>query len=367
MKVIRPTLILDEAVCKANIQRIVTKAKESQVLLRPHFKTHQSHTIARWYAEAGVRQCTVSSVAMASYFAADGWTDITIAFPINTLEINAIRELSEAINLHVTLESVEAVYELNKLLNHPVGCYIEIDTGYHRTGIHANDSSKIEAILQVMEKSSMLLLKGFLSHAGHSYKCRTKEEVQEIHLQDVKYMEALKKAYLSRYPSILVSIGDTPSCSIMPGFSGIDEIRPGNLIFYDLTQVAIGSCSREQIALLMVCPVVAMYPERNEVIIHGGSVHFSKDMLLVKGCSMYGEVIHFKGGTWDPAPTGMYLKSLSQEHGTIHVPSEQVHSINVGDVLGVLPVHACLTADAMGEYDSLNGGVISMMPKRYLK
>lgn len=82
---------------------------------------------------------------------------------------------------------------------------------------------------------------------------------------------------------------------------------------------------------------------------------------------MYGEVIHFNGGTWDRTPTGMYLKSLSQEHGTIHVPDEQVHSINVGDVLGVLPVHACLTADAMGEYVSLNGGIIPMMPKRYLK
>jgi D-serine deaminase-like pyridoxal phosphate-dependent protein len=367
MKIIRPTLIVDEAVCRTNIQRIVTKAKNSQVSLRPHFKTHQSHTIAQWYAEAGARQCTVSSVAMASYFAAHGWTDITIAFPINLREVKAIRELSETINLHVILESVETVYELDKSLNHPVGCYIEIDTGYHRTGIQANDRSTIEAMLQAMEKSSMLLFKGFLSHAGHSYKCRTKEEVQEIHLQDVKCMEALKNSYLSRYPSISVSIGDTPSCSIVPVFPGIDEIRPGNLVFYDLTQVAIGSCSREQIALLMACPVVARYPERNEAIIHGGSVHFSKDMLLVEGRSTYGEVIHFKGETWNPTPTGMYLKSLSQEHGIIHVPNEQVHSITVGDILGILPVHACLTADAMGEYVSLSGAVISMMPKRYLK
>ncbi|MBY0433245.1 MAG: hypothetical protein K2U26_03955 [Cyclobacteriaceae bacterium] len=87
MKITRPTLLLDEQKCRANIKRIVDKAKRARVKLRPHFKTHQSHEVGSWFREEGVSACTVSSIEMAAYFAKDYWHDITVAFPVNVLEV----------------------------------------------------------------------------------------------------------------------------------------------------------------------------------------------------------------------------------------------------------------------------------------
>jgi D-serine deaminase-like pyridoxal phosphate-dependent protein len=55
----------------------------------------------------------------------------------------------------------------------------------------------------------------------------------------------------------------------------------------------------------------------------------------------------------------MYVKSLSQEHGIIRAGSGDLQKIREGDVLGVLPVHSCLTADCMGKYLSTDDKIIS--------
>ncbi len=74
-----------------------------------------------------------------------------------------------------------------------------------------------------------------------------------------------------------LSVGDTPGCSLLPDFPGVDEIRPGNFVFYDAEQLEIGSCASNQIAVALACPIVARHPERNEVVLYGGAIHLSKE------------------------------------------------------------------------------------------
>lgn len=79
-----------------------------------------------------------------------------------------------------------------------------------------------------------------------------------------KAKNALSEAGL---PDLLFSIGDTPSCSIAEAFPPpIDEIRPGNFIFYDLFQVSLGACRDEDIAAAVACPVISKHPERQEML-----------------------------------------------------------------------------------------------------
>ncbi|MEJ0055892.1 MAG: hypothetical protein WDN75_09730 [Bacteroidota bacterium] len=65
---------------------------------------------------------------------------------------------------------------------------------------------------------------------------------------------------------MILSIGDTPTCTVADEFTGINEVRPGNLVFYDMMQVIIGSCKREDVAIAMACPVVAFNEERQEIL-----------------------------------------------------------------------------------------------------
>ena len=359
LDIVQPTLLLDKVKCIENIERIISKARTSEVELRPHFKTHQSHEIGRWFRVRGVKGCTVSSLEMAEYFASDKWIDITVAFPLNILEIDRINRLASQIKLNLLISVPGVIPTLLKRLENHVGLFIEVDTGYHRTGVDPNEIRTIDLIIEEIQSSPLLKMVGFLSHAGQTYHCHNVEEVFTIHKSEVELLNRLKKRYEPKFPDLILSIGDTPTASVVENFKDVDEIRPGNLVFYDLTQHQIGSCKLDQIAIALACPVVATYPNRNEIVIYGGGVHFSKDYFTtVSGGRSYGSVVKMKRNSWELPPTEMYVKSISQEHGVIHAPDSAAAHIQPGDVLGILPVHSCLMADAMGEYTTTDGALI---------
>lgn len=357
-----PTLLLDEEKCRKNIQAMAGKARRLGLLFRPHFKTHQSHEVGRWFRNYGVTAITVSSLRMGEYFADDGWRDITVAFPVNTRERKRLSALASRVRLNLVAENTESLQALDDLLQSPVGIFIKTDTGYHRTGLEPRQSDIIDRMLQHMERSSKLEFAGFLAHAGHSYRGRRDKVVAEVHREALDVMQQLRNRYEGRYPDMIVSLGDTPTCSTMNKFPGVDEIRPGNFVFYDLTQVFIGSCDPDHIAVGLACPVVALHPNRQEIVLYGGGVHLSKDRVEdPEGRTIFGYVADWTERGWRLPDNPAYLRSLSQEHGIIKATPRLMQRTRVGDLLCVLPVHSCMTADLMKEYLSLEGKPIDMM------
>jgi D-serine deaminase-like pyridoxal phosphate-dependent protein len=356
-----PTLFLDPVRCKKNIAKMAAKARRNNVAFRPHVKTHQSLAVARWLKEEGVAKITVSSLKMAAYFAQE-WDDITVAFPTNILEIETINTLASKIQLNLCVENVEVLEFLKNHLKAPVGIFLKMDIGYNRTGIAVDRFSLIDQLLSQMDQTPMLQFKGFLGHAGHSYQCRSKEAVEAVHQTSKEKFLILKSHYQEQYPMLTLSYGDTPSCSVTEDFTGIDEIRPGNFIFYDLTQNIIGSNELDEIAVAMACPVVAKHPDRNEIVIYGGGVHLSKDRVEDPETGViFGRIAEKKGSGWGACIPNMHLKSLSQEHGIVSVPKETMRDYAIGDLLWVLPVHSCMAADLMKEFHTPEGAILSAM------
>ena len=80
-------------------------------------------------------------------------------------------------------------------------------------------------------------------------------------------------------------------------------------------------------------------------------MHFSKDRLfdVQEQTTIYGRVVESSQKDtleWGRVIPGMYVRSLSQEHGIVVVPeSEDFDSYQIGQLLLVLPVHSCMTAD----------------------
>jgi len=338
------------------------KARRNNIILRPHFKTHQSHEIGKWFRDQGTEKITVSSVRMAEYFAEDDWKDILVAFPVNILEIGAINQLAVKIHLSLLVESVEVVSFLQSHLKSPVDIYIKVDAGLHRTGINWDDHKAFYEILRSIDKSSVTNFRGFVTHSGHSYRARSINDSSAIHNESITRMLSLKNKFIKEHPDLLISVGDTPGCSIMEDFKMVDEIRPGNYVFYDVSQTIIGSCSPAQVAVAMACPVVAVHKERNEIVIYGGSVHFAKDNIVDKnGRTIYGNVVKNRGEGWGEIIEGSYLKKLSQEHGIVYLPREVINDYKPGDIIKILPVHSCTTANLMKEYLTVDGRKIRMM------
>jgi len=357
-----PTLLLNEKICRQNIKNMAEKARTNNVVLRPHFKTHQSHEIGNWFRQEGTEKITVSSLRMARYFASDGWKDILVAFPVNILEIETINQLAAGIHLSLLVESVETVEFLQQNLKSAVSIYIKVDTGLHRTGVNWDDRNTLSEILEAVNKSGKTSFTGFLTHAGNSYMSRNISEIQAVYLESTSRMLSLKERFITEYPGLKISVGDTPSCSTVEDFSMVDEIRPGNYVFYDVSQTIIGSCAPGQVAVAMACPVVAVHKERNELVIYGGSVHFAKDNITDRsGITIYGRVVRDNGNGWGEMIEGSYLKSISQEHGVVKVPAVDFNDYKVGDIIKILPVHSCTTANLMKEYLTVSGRKISMM------
>lgn len=362
MNITVPTLLVDKKKCFANIKFMSEKAKKNSLIFRPHFKTHQSIEIGKWYREFGVDKITVSSLRMAEYFSNEGWNDITVAFPVNVLEIDRINSLAEKITLNLLITSYEAVTILNEKLKSKVNFFIKIDTGTQRTGIDPNNTNEINSILSESIKNDKLIFKGFLAHSGHTYKAGSVEDIKKIHNEELRIMNGLKTEYIKDYPEIICSVGDTPACSLLDNFEGMDEIRPGNFAFYDLQQWKIGSCIMDKIAVAMACPVVSKNDKRKEILIYGGGVHFSKEVDTIEnGTPYFGYVVKLIENGWELPDRKSYVRALSQEHGLIKASDDFYNGIKIGDVVGVLPIHSCMTADCMKKMYSLDGEEIKMM------
>jgi D-serine deaminase-like pyridoxal phosphate-dependent protein len=96
-------------------------------------------------------------------------------------------------------------------------------------------------------------------------------------------------------------------------------------------------------------------------IIYGGEVHFSKELLESDNQgTIYGIVVEQLAEGWGEPISGMYLKSLSQEHGVVSVPESLIREYKIGDLLYILPVHSCMTANEMKGYYS-NAEIITRL------
>lgn len=356
-----PTPLINENTCRRNITRMVDKAQKNNAELRPHFKTHQSAEVGEWFKEAGIKGITVSSARMAKTFADAGWEDITIAFPANILEANLLNELAASIELRIFINSPQTASALQEKLQHAVKFYIEIDTGQRRSGIEPEAYSTIEAIFQETRQSDLLHFHGFYSHPGHTYATQTLAQVTAVYEDVLSYLLPLKERYINQYPQLKLSVGDTPGCSRVEDLSEFDELTPGNFAYYDMQQFHKSACSIEDIAIAMACPLVDVYPERNEAIIYGGAVHFSKDFYQqADGSQSFGQLVWLEEKGWSEPVEGAYLKALSQEHGVLSAPAGVISQLYPGRLIGFLPAHSCLTANlAPSSVNSSSGEPVS--------
>jgi len=359
LRIERPTFLVDRERVANNIKRMVDLASAADVDFRPHFKTHRSREVGRWFRDFGVKAITVSSVDMAQYFLRDGWEDITIAFPVNPRQLSHVAELSEHARLGVIVHSVASSKLLSDLRAPRLRAWVKVDTGYHRVGVDWDDDEGLVAAARAA-RAGGLEVAGVLAHNGLVYQERTREGVRRVHRESVERIRSARDLLCAAgLGDLAVSIGDTPGISSGGTLEGVDEIRPGNFVFYDLTQVSLGSCSPDEVAAAVACPVVSVYPHRGHIVLYGGSVHLSHDTLENdEGERAFGRVAP---GWPSEANLGAPLARLSQEHGIANTGGRGARGYEPGDLACVLPVHSCLASSAHDRYLTLDGEWLDTM------
>lgn len=350
-----PAFLVDRSIVRRNCDAMREKARASGVAFRPHVKTHKSVEIGRMQHGGQTGPITVSTLAEAELFARDGFRDITYAVPIAPAKLARAAELASRIDrLSVLIDSERALQAIEAFgASHGVAfdVFLKVDCGYHRAGVDpANPDSARLAI--ALGRSEHVRFQGLLTHAGHSYNARDREEVARIAAEEA--------ASLTRFRALLAaeglgetlrSVGSTPTASVVSAFTECDEVRPGNYVFYDAFQATLGSCSLDDVAVSVLTTVVGSYPERNALIVDAGALAMSKDTSpdhLIPHCG-FGIVCDE-----DLRPLPARLIALSQEHGKIETQAR----IPVGTRLRILPNHSCLTAAMFEKYTVVDDGQV---------
>ncbi|MFA8449685.1 MAG: alanine racemase [Bacteroidales bacterium] len=351
-----PTLIINSKKAQQNILLFKEKANKLKADFRPHFKTHQSTTIGKWFKDQGISKIATSSVDMAIYFAKDGWKDIMVAIPVNINEYKKINTLAKKIKLQIIIDSLEAIKEIQSRLNTKVEVLIEIECGYHRTGINYKEEEYIQKCIEQLNSFKDTSFIGFLSHAGNTYEAKSITEIKQIAKFHSDKLNALKKLFTTNTFSPIISYGDTPSLSICPELIQCDEIRPGNFIFFDYMQYALGACFINEISCYVACPIISKSKIRNELVIYGGAIHFSKEYAIdPDGDKIYGICCLIKNREIQKVIPELKVTRLSQEHGIITGPQKLLQTFAVGDFIGVIPIHSCLTMHNIKNIENENG------------
>jgi D-serine deaminase-like pyridoxal phosphate-dependent protein len=351
-----PSLLLDVAKVKRNAERMSQRIKQFGADLRPHIKTHKCIEVARIQTAGHSGAVTVSTLAEARAFAANGFSKITYAVPIEPGKFDEAIEISRDCELSLITDDVDVPNQLNdaaKKANAHLDLFLKVDCGYHRCGVEPTNQEATE-IPRRISGASKLRFAGILTHAGHSYGCQTKQELLALakHERDVMadFGEALRKE-VGQVP--IVSIGSTPTITSVDHLDGIDEVRPGNYIFFDAFQATLGSCSFDDCALTVLASVVHRDRERRKVIIDAGAIALSKDrgpVGLNPDCG-YGKVLDLEGKDLD-----LTVSEMSQEHGVVIAKDENIlDRLRVGSRVRVLVNHSCLTAAQHSYYNVLEG------------
>lgn len=178
MKRDKPILLIDENICKANIQFMSEKAASHGLHFRPHFKTHQSRMVAEWLKSVGVDSITVSSMDMAEYFNGQ-FGHITLAIPFNRHQIDHLNKLLNDQYMAIMVDDISTTRFLAAEAAGPLGVWIEIDTGSNRSGLDPRKPADVQQIIDEVENNHKLSLEGLYSHAGHTYAARSEKAVLE--------------------------------------------------------------------------------------------------------------------------------------------------------------------------------------------
>lgn len=355
-----PTLLLDKPRLQANIARMQASAERLGVRLRPHLKTLKSAQAAEALLAAGARGITVSTLKEAGYFLDHGITDITYAVGIVPARLPVAAELvRRGADLKILCDSVEvarAVAEAARELEVAFRLLVEIDCGDHRGGLQP-DSDELLQIAALLERSAAHF-SGLLTHAGHSYGVDTAAGIERVAAEERDaVVGAASRLRAAGHLVEIVSVGSTPTALFATDLTGVTELRAGVYTVFDLDQQARGVCSTDEIALSVLTRVIGHNRAAGKLLLDAGGLALSKDRSAdaFRPEVGYGQVCD-AGGNIVP---GLYVTSVSQEHGHVRVRSEDDYAqFPLGSQLRILPIHACMTAAAYDYFTVIDAGRI---------
>jgi D-serine deaminase-like pyridoxal phosphate-dependent protein len=337
-----PVLVVDLARVRANLGRLQAVMDVRRVALRPHAKTHKSVRIGRMQLEAGARGLTVGTLGEAEMFAANGITDLFLAYPIRATGPKAarLRALQDADpSIAVGLDAVAGAAPLAAAVaggRSRLRVLVEVDPGDGRTGVVGAEAA---AEVALAARSAGLEVVGVFAHGGHGYRpggsaAAGADEVRTL-------TEAAGALEVAGFEVRVVSAGSTPTM-LSAAAGRVTEIRAGTYAFGDRQQWLLGAIPAEGCAAAVAATTVSVFADR--VVLDAGAKSLTKDRAdWVAG---YGLL---------PRYPDLVIERLSDYHAVVRAP-EGTQRPRLGEQVAIVPNHICPVVDLFDGFLALGAG-----------
>ncbi|MDO8338843.1 MAG: alanine racemase [Microcella sp.] len=323
-----PYLVVDVDLLEANLAAMAAHARALGVDLRPHAKTHKSVDIARRQLAHGAVGLTVATVAEAEIFAAAGFDDLFLAYPIwaEGPRADRLRALAGVARVRVGADSVEGVRMLAAAVRArrpgaaPLAIAVEVDSGHHRSGCAPERAAEVAAAAL----DAGLAVDGVFTFPGHSYGVGAGSDAARDEAAALgTARDALTAAGI---PCPVVSGGSTPSARAADR-DVLTELRPGVYALGDAQQWELGSSGAASIALWACATVVSR--REGVVVVDAGS--------KILGADRPAWTTGFGRALDEPDAR---IAALSEHHATLALPAG-VPAPALGTRLRIAPNHVC--------------------------
>jgi D-serine deaminase-like pyridoxal phosphate-dependent protein len=343
-----PAVLIEQPRVLANIDRMQEAADTRGIRMRPHAKTHKSPVVARWQIDRGAIGICCAKLGEAEVFAAAGFTDIRLPYPLHPINAPRVVTLLEKTTLSFIVDHAavaEAWSDAMARAGRTVEVLVKVDVGFHRCGINPDPATAVAFIANVARLPG-LNLRGLLSHAGHAYHASSPDHLRAIAEEEVRILTTLAQG--ARQAGVQIdelSAGATPCARFSLEQDGITEYRAGNYVYFDRTQVGLGAATLDDCALTVMATVVSK-PAPDRLVFDSGAKSLAADG--ARGFSAmqgHGAVFRDIAARAGQTPDGdLIVERLSEEHATVRVTGGTT-TLEPGDRVRLVPNHSCVVSN----------------------
>jgi D-serine deaminase-like pyridoxal phosphate-dependent protein len=351
-----PQVVVDRLRLLNNIDRVQGLADSAGLRLRPHAKTHKSPVIAAWQIHRGAVGICCAKVAEAAVFVDAGIEDVRLPYPVNPRNAARVLGLMDRASISIIVDHLgmaRAWSDRIQTAGRRLDVLVKIDVGFHRCGIDP-DGPRADDFVRDVASMPGLRLRGLLSHAGHGYDATSEDQLRAVAAREAAILTGLRdRATASGIAIEELSVGATPTLRFSATERGLTELRPGNYVYFDRTQVALGSAALSDCALTVLATVVSK-PAADRIILDCGSKTLTTDQARgTMATPGYGVVLTHDGSSVDQT---LSIDRLSEEHATLRVTGAT--TLEPGDRVRVLPNHSCVVSNLVDEIRLVDGDLV---------
>jgi D-serine deaminase-like pyridoxal phosphate-dependent protein len=343
-----PALLVDVTRMGRNLSRVSGDLARAGVAVRPHWKTSKCLEVARRQLSQGAVGFTCSTPGEVRALGEAGirgllWAHLPVGAPKVAFAVEAVRRYGATL----IVDSGDVAGPLDAALYKAglvADVFLEVDTGLGRTGV---DPSLAVAVAARLATLPPLRLRGVMTHEGHLYGFgHDRAGLDAAAVRSAQTLVGVAEALRGAGHAVdVVSVGSTPGLAAGPYVSGVTEARPGTYVFEDGNQIRLGTCTVDDCALTVLARVVSTQRTAT-AIIDAGSKAMSSDAVSAE--TGYGLVLDLDGVPL----TGVTFPRANEEHGFLTGPGTA--SLSVGDMVRILPHHACATVNMWSELTAVN-------------